>query len=384
MQIMKSRQGEGLAGFAARAHRYADGTAIALYFAPQGALQATATAMREAFPAAVSLGLASVRLFDGDRVECRETLLFLFEKDDADIRADAMLIEKISKAPIAYVLDVQRRVRALGKAAGDTVCLEFCTNDEEMLVTSLTAMLAPLGVPLFGGTAFHTDILVKRPSEVHFQVAWQGRLYEDACIALFLKNLRGRVRLYREIFYEVREGSPMHLATKVDAVNRRLVELDDRPAANVYSEETGIRRTKILSHVLDRPIGRMLGDEVFVISMRGVEKDGAVATAKAVNLNDAIYILDLADYRSILRDTCEAICEEIPERQFVFAIECYHRYMFYETHGVTEKAVQARAGRLGACYGIVSGGEQIRGQNANQTGLYLVFEGKGGGAHEVE
>ena len=73
----------------------------------------------------------------------------------------------------------------------------------------------------------------KAPSDVHFCVAWQGRLYEDACIALILKNMRGRILLYREMFYEVRPGTPMHLATKVDPERRLLIELDDRPAAEV-------------------------------------------------------------------------------------------------------------------------------------------------------
>ena len=385
MRIMKSRTGEELDAFAARAHRQAAGVSVALYFPPQGELQRTAEAMQRAFPESLTLGVATVHLIDGGVFESNRTLLFLFDKNDEDIRADAMLLENISKAPVSYVLGVQRRVEALGPAENDNmVCLEFCTNSEEMLVTTLTAMLAPLQVPLFGGSAFHTDILVKPPADVHFMVAWQGRLYEDACIALFLKNMRGCIKLYREIFYEVRKETPMHLATKVDTERRKLLELDDRPAAEVYSEETGIDLEAILSHVLDRPIGRMLGNEVFVISMRNVAHDGSLDTIKSVNLNDAIYIMQLGDYEQRWRETCARICREVPERQLVFSVECYHRYMFYETHGLMATLPRQRAETLGRIYGVVSGGEQIRGQNANQTGLFLVFEGKGGGAHEVE
>ena len=384
MRIMKSRPGETTASFAARAHHQAAGVAVALYFPPQGELEETAVAMQRAFPESLTLGVASVRLFDLGLLISGQTLLFLFDREDADIRADALLLENISKAPIGYVLDVRRRVQALGPVQEDTACLEFCTNSEEVLVTTLTAMLSPLHVPLFGGTAFHTDSLTKPPFAVHFRVAWQGRLYEDACIAIFLKNMRGRVRLYREMFYEVRPGTPMHLATKVDPAHRLLIELDDRPAAEVYSEETGIPQEQIVSHVAEQPFGRTLGDEVFVISMRSLEPDGAIDTSKAVNLNDAIYIMQVGDYDQMWHETCERICSEVPERQLVFAIECYHRYMFYETHGLTSILPAARAAMLGPIYGVVSGGEQIRGQHMNQTGLFLVFEGKEGGAHEVE
>lgn len=384
MRIMKSRPGETIEAFAARARRQSAGVAVALYFPPQGELQEIAEAMQRAFPESLSLGVASVRLFDLGLLVSGRTLLFLFDKEDADIRADALLLENISKAPIGYVLDMRRRVEALGPVREDTACLEFCTNSEEMLVTTLTAILAPLHVPLFGGTAFHTDSLTKPPSDVHFQVAFQGRLYEDACIAILLKNMRGRILLYRELFYEVRPGTPMHLATKVDPEHRLLIELDDRPAAEVYSEETGVPREKIVSHVAEQPFGRTLGDEVFVISMRSMEPDGAIDTSKAVNLNDAIYIMQAGDYDRMWRETCARICREMPVRQLVFAIECYHRYMFYETHGLTETLPREREAVLGPTYGIVSGGEQIRGQHMNQTGLFLVFEGKGGGAHEVE
>ena len=382
MEIMKSRPGESLATFSRRAHRHAKGVAVAQFLTPQGTLAEAARRMHEAFPEGVSLGLESVRIFDCEQLDEGRMMLFLFQKEDPDILADAMLLENISQAPVQYVLEVQRKVCGLGVANLDTVCLEFCTNSEGKLVTTLTAMLAPLGVPLFGGSAFHTDALTD--PETRFQVAYQGRVYEDACIALFLKNLHGRVMLFREIFYGVRPGAPMHLATKVDLSTRRLIELDDRPAADVYSEETGIGRGKILEHVLDRPIGRMLGSEVFVISMRGVEPDGAVDTVKTVNLNDAIYILDSEDYDRIAWETAKRICTTVPHRMFVFTVECFHRYQFYERHGITEQAVQKRAAALGPYYGVISGGEQLRGQNSNQTGLFLVFEGKEGTIHEIE
>lgn len=382
MQIMKSRPGESLATFLRRAHRQAKGTAVVLFLTPQGSLQEAAERMAQAFPDSLTLGLETYRLFDGDHLDTDQTMLFLFAKEDPDILADAMLLENVSEAPVQYVLEVQRKVCGLGVANMDTVCLEFCTNSEGKLVTTLTAMLAPLGVPLFGGSAFHTDALTD--PEVPFRVAYQGKLYEDACIALFLKNLHGRVILFREIFYGPRPDAPMHLATKVDLATRRLIELDDRPAADVYSEETGISREKILEHVLDRPIGRMLGSEVFVISMRGVDADGAVATVKTVNLNDAIYILDSEDYDRIARETAERICREVPQRMFVFTVECFHRYQFYERHGITTQAVRSRAQSLGPYYGVVSGGEQFRGQNSNQTGLFLVFEGKEGTIHEID
>ena len=99
---------------------------------------------------------------------------------------------------------------------------------------------------------------------------------------------------------------------------------------------------------------------------------------------DAIYILDSEDYDRIAWETAKRICTTVPHRMFVFTVECFHRYQFYERHGITEQAVQKRAAALGPYYGVISGGEQLRGQNSNQTGLFLVFEGKEGTIHEIE
>ena len=159
MEIMRSRRGESLATFSMRAHRRAKGMAVVLFLTPQDCLAEAAQRMAKAFPESVTLGLESVRIFDGDHLDEDRMMLFLFRKDDPDILADAMLLENISEAPVQYVLEVQRKVCGLGVANFDTVCLEFCTNSEGKLVTTLTAMLAPLGVPLFGGSAFHTDAL---------------------------------------------------------------------------------------------------------------------------------------------------------------------------------------------------------------------------------
>ncbi len=85
---------------------------------------------------------------------------------------------------------------------------------------------------------------------------------------------------------------------KVDVSRKALIELDGRPAADVYSAELGIPRDKIVDNVLVNPMGRAVGNQVFISSMNGMDTDGTLTNYKRINKNDCIYFLSLGDYKS--------------------------------------------------------------------------------------
>lgn len=72
---------------------------------------------------------------------------------------------------------------------------------------------------------------------------------------------------------------------------KALIELDGRPAADVYSAELGIPRDKIVDNVLVNPMGRAVGDQVFISSMNGMDANGTLTNYKRINKNDCIYFL---------------------------------------------------------------------------------------------
>ena len=84
------------------------------------------------------------------------------------------------------------------------------------------------GVPFVSGTLVYDG---KPPV-----VAYNGELYEDACVYALIKNTTGKIRVYKENIYE-KTSAQSHFATKVDVSRKALIELDGRPAADVYSAE---------------------------------------------------------------------------------------------------------------------------------------------------
>lgn len=76
---------------------------------------------------------------------------------------------------------------------------------------------------------------------------------------------------------------------------KALVELDGRPAADVYNNELGVARSQIVDNVLVNPMGRAVGDQVFISSMMSLEPNGTLTSFKRINKNDCIYRYVLYD-----------------------------------------------------------------------------------------
>lgn len=84
------------------------------------------------------------------------------------------------------------------------------------------------------------------------RVASCGAVYEDACAYAIIRNTRGAIRAYKENVY-TRFDDKVHFATRVSLEDRALIELDGKPAADVYSSELGIPKDKIVDNILINP-----------------------------------------------------------------------------------------------------------------------------------
>ena len=138
--------------------------------------------------------------------------------------------------------------KAFQKSAPATV-IQYALNTAPMNVA-----LERANVPILGGTVFGT------PAGKESIVSVNGQIYKDACAWMLVKNTSGKIRTYSENIYAVPENAKTHVATKVNLANKELVSLDNRPAADVYSNELGVSRSSIVDNVFKNPLGRIVGD----------------------------------------------------------------------------------------------------------------------------
>lgn len=336
---------------------------LLIVFTAHETLRAVTDAILARFPGVPCIGMGATSYF-GTSNSATETVIIGFGKD---ARVKTGVMRHLSFAPVYDLKDLKSAVSEVSPGADDSVCLEFCTNSEEQLVTSMNMVLEGRGVTLLGGTVFGT------PEGMTSKVMVDGVLYEDACCYALIKNTSGKIRTYSENIYAVLPGTPRHIATEVNGKARELIRLDGHPAADVYAAELGLSRDQIVDNVLRAPLGRIVGEEVFITSMYDLKSNGALVNYKRINDNDTISILHLQDYDRINSDTRDIIRRGNSRISFIFSVNCIYRHLLFTGENYLERFL-GNMGHLGPHIGVVGGGEQYRNQHVNQTMVCAVFE----------
>ncbi len=315
------------------------------------------------FPNTQMIGTSSTTYFNSDSSDDR-TIIISFGSD-AEVYAG--VINSLGKVPMFDIVTLQEKVSKIQAGDMNTICLEFCTNDEERLVSSLNVALERAKIPVIGGTIFGY------PEGAKPYAMYNGVLYEDACCYALIKNKSGKIRTYSENIYGPMQCPITHIATKVNLVSKELVCLDGRPAADVYCNDANVSRNQIVENVLTNPLGRVIGDQIFITSPYAIGGNGSLISYKKINENDAIQILELKDYDAINAETRQKIKSENNKVSLVLSINCIYRHLLYTNKGYLNEFI-GNMKTLGPHVGIVGGGEQYKKQHVNQTMVCAVFE----------
>lgn len=318
--------------------------------------------LKKQFPNTPIIGTAGIA-YHGTTIGDRNLLIVTAITGEAQVAAG--IIRNLKTDPLSDMWKLADSVKKVSPKKDDTVCLEFCTVNEEALVSSMNVVLAPKGVALAGGTVYGA------PEGKPSLVAYEGKVYENACAYMVVRNANGKAYVLRENIYDKADG-PAHIATKVNPEKREVVELDHRPAAVVYAEETGVDKNRIVENVLQEPFGRIINQDIYIASMNGISSNGAISNYKRINQNDALYILKLLDYRQINTDTRNKIKELVPKPSMIFAINCIYRYMLFDKENYLQEFLKNMSD-VAPFAGYIGGGEQYNRQHVNQTMVCAIF-----------
>jgi len=363
---MKTFIGSGIGGASTAVENATSGLylpSLIIFYAPYDKLAEAASELKRKYPQSQSIGVIGTKVINGTSNDNGIVVVGFFD----DVRVQAGVIKNVSKCPAVAIPGILNQIAFLKSGEEDSVCIEYCTNNEENVVTILNSCINGTGIKLVGATAFGTAEGEKP------LVAFNGEVYEDACVYAFVKNNTGRVKVFKENIYKKGKDSKPHCATSVDTAARVLKTLDDKAAADVYSTEIGIPKGKIVDNVFKNPIGRVVDDEVFITSIKDVYPGGAFENFKRINRNDCIYFLELGDYRSIEEETRTLINESVQHISLILSVDCIYRYLFYQQEDYFDTYIKDMAS-LGKHVGIIGGGEQFNNQHVNQTMVCVVFE----------
>ncbi len=275
------------------------------------------------------------------------------------VKAAANVLEQVSVMPVKYIRRLEEDLRRVNASQRDTICIDFCSGNDAGVLTTIYTALRHQGISLVGGTGDGG------------RISANGRIYEDGVAYALVKNLGGRVKAYKENIYH-QKGDYRFIASDTDRARYIMGSLNGRPARQVYQDILHVTEQEILTQTFKNPFGKINGDDTCIISIKEVSGN-ALACFRQVNDSDVLILLELGDYRQIVRDTIQKICQDFPRRSAVFSVNCLFRYKLFSENGYMKEYL-GEMGTLGNHAGLVGYGEHYNNQFVNQSMTCVVFE----------
>ena len=276
------------------------------------------------------------------------------------------VITNTRKTPVTSILSFEETLNSLEPDADNTVCIEFNTGNEEKLLATINSVLRRYDINLAGSSSYGTPLGDKN------QVIYNGKLMADTAVYAFIKNNAGRILVGKENIYKRLSTKP-HFATLVDRNTKTLFQLDDTPAHEVYTAETGVEKEGIVENMLVNPLGRAAGDETFITTTNSLDMNGVMFNGKAVFENETIYIMEPDDVEQVSQSTIEYVNDNLNNTSFTLCFDSVNRFRYIAGIGQLDNYLDSLSS-LGNYAGILGIGQQINNQHVNQTLVYVVFE----------
>ncbi len=275
------------------------------------------------------------------------------------VTAAANVLEQVSVMPVKYIQRLQQDVKKVSASGQNTICIDFCSGNDACALTTIYTVLKPLRMSLVGGTGDGG------------RVSANGRIYEDAVVYALVKNNQGRVKAYKENIYH-QMGSYRFIASRTDRARYVIGALNGQPARDVYQKILNVSEQEILTQTFKNPFGKVNGNDTCIISIKEVNGN-ALACYRQVNDSDVLNLLELGDYRAIVKDTLSAIQADFPKISAVFSVNCLFRYKLFTQNNYMRDYLK-EMGALNGHAGLVGYGEHFNNQFVNQSMSCVVFE----------
>ncbi|MCI8293944.1 MAG: hypothetical protein HFH53_10505 [Hespellia sp.] len=275
------------------------------------------------------------------------------------ITAAANVLEEVSLMPVKYIERLEKDVKYVNGSQRDTICIDFCTGNDACVLTTIYSVLKRKNISLVGGTGDAG------------KVSANGKIYEDAVVYGIVKNQNGKVKAYKENIYHQVEKYRF-IASRTDKANYVIGSLNGYPAKQVYQDILHITEQEITTQTFKNPFGKLNGDDICIISIKEVKGD-ALTCFRQVNDSDVLVLLELGDYRAIVKDTIRQIQQDFPRVSAVFSVNCLFRYLLFTQNHYMQEYLRDMS-MLGSHAGFVGYGEHYNNRFVNQSMTCVVFE----------
>lgn len=286
----------------------------------------------------------------------------------SDVECSSGFLKNINLNPMKYVQNVKNAVKSISSTE-NCCCLEFSTargECEELILDTFETVLKPLNIPLIGGDAGAVN------AEHETLVSLNGKVYKDACVFLMLRNLRGRIFIYKENIY--RPTKNFFMVTDVNLDEHIVYELDKKPIVETIAKTLNVKAEELPNYTLYHPLGRIQDGQIYITDYNEILEDGGISFYVRIYNYTSLCLMELTDYDAVRKQTSSAIKNVIGKPAFTIAINCFNRSKLFEKNKTFEAFVQNLKSDYGNFIGLSGFGEQINFTQLNQTLVFAVFE----------
>ena len=351
---MKMFYGTNASGKVKDALRGITAPKLLIMTSPAGQFEENVAELEKAFPGVPSIGCIAMGY--EKKLEDKGVTITAFTEG---VTCVAGALEQVSKAPARYISRLQEDISRVKPGNNNTAILDFCSGNDAGVLNTLSLLLDKYKLQLMGATGDAG------------KVSANGRIYEDGMAYAVVKNETGKVRAYKENIYTPVEGVRL-LASKTDKSRYYVGEFNGRSAKQVYMELTECSEKEIENKTFTNPLGKMIGDDICIVSLKGVEGSG-LTCYRQVNDSDILTLLQMNDPMEIAQNTIRAIKNDFKRISGIFSVNCVFRYLVLQDRGELNEYL-GKIASLGTSCGLVGYGEHYNGQFVNQTMTCMVFE----------
>lgn len=275
------------------------------------------------------------------------------------IKAVTGIIKNVSDMPVKSIADIEKNFKLINANSNNTVCIDFCSSNDEIMLTTINSVLRTKDIKLTGGTAWEG------------LVSQNGIVYKNSCAYAFVQNQNGKIKVYKENLYISTDMK--YVVTKAISEQNLLQELDNKPFAQVYKKALNIDSNKVQEQTFINPLGRCVGDEVLIVSLKELVNNSEIICYHKVSIMDILSILKLGDYKSIINDTISQIKHDFSHISGIFSFNCLFRYLLFQQKNYDKEYFKIMSS-LGEHAGLIALGEHYNQYHINQTMSCVVFE----------
>jgi len=311
--------------------------------------------LEEAFPGVPSIGCIGM-CYDSKVVE-KGVGISAFEEG---VEAVSGVLRNVSVFPANDIAEFNDNIKKIKPGNDNTFCVDFCSGNDACVLTTISGALKKNGISLVGGTGDAGKISVN------------GKIYENAAAYMFIKNVSGKVKVYKENIYQPYDEAIRLVASDTDKSKYYIGELNGRSAKSVYMDILKIKEDDITTQTFKNPFGKIVGDDICIVSIKEVMGKG-LCCFRQVNDSDVLTILKLKDYKQIAEETISNIKKDFPKISGVFSVNCLFRYLLFSENGVMQDYLN-QMNVLGVHCGLVGYGEHYNNQFVNQSMTCVAFD----------